>query len=201
MTPIREEEVEHTMSADSGAPEVKEEADVNINLAVNATPQVKEEADININMAVNTTALVGEKEVMNSSAASTVVPNHEEAELSSDTIVIGYFFQVPYVKWHPNLEMMSKAGLTQGQYERKVLNQGYVVYLACRLRIPNSYIVTTSCRARDACATGTFIFSLSCSLTRSTWSSPVVHVQTHSLTSCHHLAYFCKECGRLVGDW
>lgn len=108
MTPIREEEVEHTMSANIDTPDLKQEADVNVNLA--ETP----------------TALVNEEEVMNSSSASTIVPNHEEVELRSGTIVIAYFYQVPAVKWHPNLEMMSKAGLTQGQYERKVLSQGYV---------------------------------------------------------------------------
>ena len=183
MSPIREEEVEHsTMSENTDAPDLKEEADVNADMAVNAT------------------ALAGEEEVMNSSSASTIVPNHEEADISSDTIVIGYFFQVPSVKWHPNLEMMSQAGLTQGQYERKVLNQRYIDYFACRLRTPNSYIVTTSRRARDVCTTDTFIFSLSCSLTRSTWSSSIVHVQTHSLTSCHYLAYLCKNCGRLVEE-
>lgn len=199
MTPIREEEVEHdTMPANTDAPDLKEEADVNINMAVNAAPELKEEADASVNIAINATALVGEEEAMNSSSASTVVPNHEEAELSSDTIVIGYFFQVPYVKWHPNLEMMSKAGLTQGQYERKVLSEGYVDCFACRLRIPNStssqHHVELAMHVRRA----SFIFSLSCSLTRSTWSSLVVHVQTHSLTSCHYLAYICKECGRLV---
>lgn len=136
MTPIHEEEVENTMSANAGI------------------PILKEEADVNINMAANTTTLVGEEEVMTSSSASTIVPNHDEEEL----IVIGYFFQVPSVKWHPNLEMMSKAGLTQGQYEQKVLAHRYVDYFACRLRIPKVYIVTTSRRARHAYATSTFTF-------------------------------------------
>lgn len=109
MTPIREEEVETILSASA------------------STPILKEEADSNISVAANTTIPVGEEEVKMSSSASTVVPiREEEEELNCGTIVIGYFFQIPSVKWHPQLEMMSKAGVTQGQYEQRVLAQGYV---------------------------------------------------------------------------
>lgn len=182
MTPIREEEVEHTMSANIEAPNLKQEADVNVNLAENPT------------------VLVNEEEVMDSSSASTIVPNHEEAELSSGTIVIAYFYQVPSVKWHPDLEMMSKAGLTQGQYERKVLNQGYVECFI--LFVGYTYLIHTSSRLHVELAMptrrATPIFSLSCSLTRSTWSSLFVNFRTHLLTSCHYIT--CKDGGRLVGE-
>ena len=110
MIPIREEEVEVTISANVG------------------THTLKEEANVNANMAAKTTTPVSEEEVKTSSSASTIVPVREEEEqqLDSGVVVIGFFFQVPTVKWHPKLEMMSKAGLSQGQYERKVLAQEYV---------------------------------------------------------------------------
>lgn len=113
MTPIREEEGESTMSANA------------------STPIVKEQAGVNIKKAIDTTTHVGEEELNTSSSASTIVPIHDEEGRNSDTIVIAYFFQVPSVKWHPKLEMMSKSGLTQGQYERKVLAQGYVDNFDC----------------------------------------------------------------------
>ena len=131
MTPIREEEVEVTMSANVG------------------TQTLKEEADVNANMAAKTTTPVSEEEVKTSSSASTIVPvREEEQQLDSGVVVIGFLFQVPTVKWHPKLEMLSKAGLSQGQYERKVLAQEYVnsfylfffasrlLFLASRQRFP-----------------------------------------------------------------
>ena len=129
MTPICEEEVESTMSANLGSP-ARKEPDVNTKKAANATvPDGKEE------------------EIETSSSASTIVPVREEEkkeELESGMIVIGYFFQVPCVKWHPKLEMMSKAGLSQGQYERKVLAQGYVYNSSSRLSGTRSLIRTSS---------------------------------------------------------
>ena len=119
MTPIREEESESTMSANA------------------ATPIVKEEADVNIKKGADTTTPVGEEEFKTSSSASTIVPTQKEEANKRGMVVIGYFYQVPSVKWHPNFEMMSKAGLSQGQYERIILAQGYVDnfdYLACPLR-------------------------------------------------------------------
>ena len=119
MTPIREEEGETTMSTNDGA----------------SIPKV--EANVNVHMAANTTTTDGQKGVKTSNLATTIVPVREEKEeLGSEMMVVGYFFQVPSVKWHPNLEMMSKAGLTQGQYEHKVLAQGYVDDFACQLRHP-----------------------------------------------------------------
>lgn len=111
MSPIREEEAEGTMSANV------------------CTPTPKSDAIVNANMTANTATPIGEKEeVKTSSSASTMAPvgKEDKEELGSGTISIGYFFQVPCVKWNPTLEMMSKAGLSQGQYERKVLAQGYV---------------------------------------------------------------------------
>ena len=109
MAPIREEEVETTMSTNNGA------------------SILGVEANVNVHMAANTTTINGQEEVKASSSASNILPvRKEEEEHGSEMMVIGYFFQVPSVKWHPNLEMMSKAGLTQGQYEQKVLAQGYV---------------------------------------------------------------------------
>ena len=108
MTPIREEEVESVMSAKT------------------STPALEKEADVSANKAANTTAPDGKEEEINtSSSANTIIPIREE-ELNGGMIVIGYVFQVPGVKWHPQLEMMSKSGLRQGQYERNVLAQGYV---------------------------------------------------------------------------
>ncbi|KAF6221222.1 hypothetical protein HO133_002077 [Letharia lupina] len=107
ITPIREDEVESTTSA------------------IADTPFIKEEVHVNINMAAKTATPVGEEEGKTSSSASTMVPIREEEELDGEMMVIGYFFQVPSVKWHPKLEMMSKAGLTQGQYEQKVLAQEF----------------------------------------------------------------------------
>ena len=120
MTPIREEEVQTTLSANA------------------STTICKDEAAVNINVAANSTTPIDEEEVKTSSSASTIVPvrEEEEEELDSGMIVVGYFFQVPSVKWHPKLEMMSKAGLSQGQYEQKVLAQGYVDDVACRPRHP-----------------------------------------------------------------
>lgn len=119
MTPIHEE-IESTMPEIAG------------------TPILKEEAGVSINVAADTTTQDGKKEeVETSSSASTVVPvNEEEEELDSGMIAIGYFFNVPSVKWHPELEMMSRPGLTQGQYEQRVLAQGYVHDFLCRLRHP-----------------------------------------------------------------
>lgn len=168
ITPIREDEVESTTSA------------------IADTPFIKEEVHVNINMAAKTATPVGEEEGKTSSSASTMVPIREEEELDGEMMVIGYFFQVPSVKWHPKLEMMSKAGLTQGQYEQKVLAQEYVDYFACPLCTPSLHIITTSRRAHDAHATSTSTISLFCSLTRSTWSSLFVHIKTsliHFLSS------------------
>lgn len=111
MSPIREEEVESTMSANA------------------CTPNPEADANVNANMTANTATPISEKEeVKTSSSASTMIPVREKdkEELNSGTIAIGYVSQVPSVKWHPTLEMMSKAGMSQGQYERKVLAQGYV---------------------------------------------------------------------------
>ena len=113
MTPIREEDIEGTMAADDGAP----------------TPTLEGATGVNANVTVKTTIPMSEKEdIKTSSSTSTIVPVRKETEkdVDSGTITIGHFFQVPSVKWHPELEMMSKAGLTQRQYERKVLGQGYV---------------------------------------------------------------------------
>ena len=108
MTPILEEGVESTMSANVGPCFPKKEANF----------------DVDINIAAKTTTTDRQEEVKTSSSASTIVPvREEEEELDGEMMVIGYFFQVPSVKWHPKLEMMSKAGLTQGQYEQKVLAQ------------------------------------------------------------------------------
>ena len=115
MTPIREEEVESTVAVNVGTSTLKGDA------CVNANP-----------IAETTLPVSGKEEVKSSSSTSTVVPVHKgvvKKELESGMIAIGYFYQVPSVKWHPQLEMMSKAGLTQGQYERKVLAQGYVYSL------------------------------------------------------------------------
>lgn len=110
ITPIREEEdVDSIMSADTG------------------TRILKEDAHVNTNMVASTATPVGEEEVKTSSSASTIVPIREEQEeVDSDDhiIVVGFVFQVPSAKWHSKLEMMSKAGLSQGQYEQKVLAQG-----------------------------------------------------------------------------
>ncbi len=109
MAPIREEEVENTMSTNDSA------------------SILEVEANANVHKTANTTTTDGQDEVKASSSATTILPvRGEEKELDSEMMVIGYFFQVPSVKWHPNLEMMSKAGLTQGQYEQKVLAKGYV---------------------------------------------------------------------------
>ena len=109
MTPIREEEVQTALSANA------------------ATALCKVEASVNTNVAADSTTPIDDEEIKTSSSASTIVPvREEEEELDSEMIVVGYFFQVPSVKWHPKLEMMSKAGLSQGQYEQKVLAQGYV---------------------------------------------------------------------------
>lgn len=130
MTPIREE-VESTMSANADTHALKEEADVNINKAANTTVPVSKE-----------------EEVKTSSSASTIVPFYEEEEedVDSGIITIGYFFKVPCVKWHPEIEMMSKSGLTQGQYERKVLAQGYVDH-SFRLSV-TAFPIYTSSRLR-----------------------------------------------------
>ena len=121
MTSIREEEIEGTMPTNVG------------------TPSHEGNASVNIIMKENTSTPIGGEEVVKTSgSATTIVPGHEEGkqdndqELDSGMVVIGYFFEVPSVKWHPALEMMSKAGLTQGQYERKVLAQRYVyLFLYC----------------------------------------------------------------------
>ncbi|CAD6582090.1 MAG: hypothetical protein ASARMPREDX12_000754 [Alectoria sarmentosa] len=108
MTPIREEEVQTALSANA------------------ATALCKVEASVNTNVAADSTTPIDDEEIKTSSSASTIVPvREEEEELDSEMIVVGYFFQVPSVKWHPKLEMMSKAGLSQGQYEQKVLAQGF----------------------------------------------------------------------------
>ena len=113
MSPIREEDIEGTMAADDGTP----------------TPTLEGDTGVNANVAIKTTMPMSEKEdIETSSSTSTIVPLRKETEKDVDSgmITIGHFFQVPSVKWHPELEMMSKAGLSQGQYERKVLAQGYV---------------------------------------------------------------------------
>ena len=131
MTPIREEEVESIKSAQI------------------CTPALEEEADVSANNAANTTAPDGtEEEINTSSSASTIVPIREE-ELYNGIIIIGYFFQVPGVKWHPQLEMMSKSGLSQGEYERKVLAQGYVDYSSSRLIDTLSSFTSSSSCSRD----------------------------------------------------
>ena len=102
MTPIREEEhFDGIISADGGG--------------------LSEEAQVNINVTSNTSASIGEEEITTSSTSTTIVPVHEEEQVDDGEIEMAYFFQVPSVKWNARLEMMSKAGLTQGQYERKVL--------------------------------------------------------------------------------
>ena len=139
MTPIREEDIEGTMAARDSTP----------------TPTLEGDTGVNANVTVKTTIPVSEKEDMESSSStSTIVPMHKEVEKDVDSgmITIGHFFQVPSVKWHPELEMMSKAGLTQGQYERKVLAQEYVysALICCysaKVRFPYSCIDTTSCRS------------------------------------------------------
>ena len=114
MTPIREEETEGTMAASDGTP----------------TPTLEGEPGVNAKVTVKTTVpLSKEEEIKTSSSTSTIVPKHKEKtkkDVDGGMITIGHFSQVPAVKWHPELEMMSKAGLTQGQYERKVLAQKYV---------------------------------------------------------------------------
>ena len=108
MAPIREEEVESVMSDKT------------------STPTLEKKANVSANKAADTTAPGGDEEKINtSSSASTIVPIRPE-EQHGGMIVIGYVFQVPSVKWHPQLEMMSKSGLSQGEYERNVLAQGYV---------------------------------------------------------------------------
>ena len=111
MPPIREEEIESTMPADVGRPTLEGDASVNAKIAANTAMATSEK-----------------EEIKTSGSTSTMVPIHQgvEKELGSGTIAIGYFFQVPCVKWHPELEMMSKVGLSQGEYERRVLAQGYV---------------------------------------------------------------------------
>ena len=115
MTSIREEEIEGTMPTNVDTPSHEGNSNVNTILKENTTTPIGEE-----------------EEIKTSSSATTIVPGREEGEqdkdkkLDSGMVVIGYFFEVPSVKWHPALEMMSKAGLTQGQYERKVLAQRYV---------------------------------------------------------------------------
>ena len=116
MTPIREEGIEDTMAAGDGTP----------------TPTLGGDTGIKANITVKTTIPMSEKEeIKTSSSTSTIVPVRKETEkdVDSGVITIGRFFQVPSVKWHPELEMMSKAGLTQGQYERKVVAQGYVYFV------------------------------------------------------------------------
>ena len=115
MTPIREEDIEDTMAADDGT----------------RTSTLEGNSGVNANFTVNTAIPMSEKEeIKTPSSTSTIVPVRKETEkdvdVDSGTITIGHFSQVPSVKWHPELEMMSKAGLTQKQYERKVLEQGYV---------------------------------------------------------------------------
>ena len=115
------------------------------------TPALEKEAEVGANKAANMTTTPDDKEeeINTSSSASTIVPLGEE-EMNGGMIVIGYFFQVPSVKWHPQLEMMSKSGLSQGQYERKVLAQGYVDGSSSRLiaTTPSSFMSSSSC-ARD----------------------------------------------------
>ena len=135
MTPIPEEGVESTMSANVGPCFPKKEANF----------------DVDINIAAKTTTTDRQDEVKTSSSASTIVPvREEEEELNGEMMVIGYFFQVPSVKWHPKLEMMSKAGLTQGQYEQKVLAQGYVDCFACQRWHPQ-FIHHHKSRASSSC--------------------------------------------------
>ena len=107
MTPICEEEVQAILPA-------------------SASTSTYEEAGVDVNMAANSTTSVSDEEVKTSSSASTIVRVRGEEELNGEMVVIGYFLQVPSVKWHPQLEMMSKAGLTQKQYEQRVLAQGCV---------------------------------------------------------------------------
>ena len=107
MTPIREEEhFDGIISANGGS--------------------LNEEAQVNVDVTSNTTASIGEEEAIASSTSTTIVPVHEEEQVDDGEIEMAYFFQVPGVKWNAKLEMMSKAGLTQGQYERKVLAEEYV---------------------------------------------------------------------------
>lgn len=122
MTPIREEEISSTTSANADAPILQEDANVGVQLAANTTAP-----------------MVDEEEVKTPSSASTTVPVKEEAKLDSEMVVIGYCFQVPFVKWHSKLEMMSKAGLAQKQYEQKVVAQGCVGHFICCL--PNLQFV------------------------------------------------------------
>lgn len=128
MTPIREEDIEGTMAADDGTP----------------TPTLEGGTGVNANVTVKTTIPRSEKEeIKTSSSTSTIVPVRKETEKNVDSgmITVGHFSQVPSVKWHPELEMMSKAGLTQGQYERKVVAQGYV----CSAFICYSAMISFSC--------------------------------------------------------
>ena len=135
MTPIREEDIEGTMAAGEGTP----------------TPTLEGDTGVNANVTVKNTIAMSEKEdIETSSSTSTIVPVHKEVEKDVDSgmITVGHFFQVPSVKWHPELEMMSKAGLSQGQYERKVLAQGYVysvlICYSAKVRFPNSCIKNTT---------------------------------------------------------
>ena len=122
MTPIREEEVDSSSPAHASTLVREEGPDVNANIA--AATKISDDNE--------------EDDVKRSSTATTVIPIHEQQqEPESGIILIGYFFQVPRVKWHPKLEMMSKAGLTQGQYERKVLAQGCV---DCSFLIPRRHV-------------------------------------------------------------
>lgn len=118
MTTIREEEVQKILPA------------------IASTSTYEEEAGVDINMAANSTTSVSSEEVKASSSASTIVPVRGKEELNSEMVVIGYFLQVPSVKWHPKLEMMSKAGVTQRQYEQKVLVQGYVDCFCLSATVP-----------------------------------------------------------------
>ena len=128
MTPIREEDIEGTLAADDGTP----------------TPTPEGDTGVSANVTVKTTIPRSEKEeIKTSSSTSTVVPVRKETEKNVDggMITIGHFSQVPSVKWHPELEMMSKAGLSQGQYERKVLALGYVCSAFTCYSATGSYFV------------------------------------------------------------
>ena len=141
MTPIREEDIEGTMAASDGTP----------------TPTLEGNPVVNAKkVTFNTTVPMStEEEIKTSSSTSTIVPMHKEKKKDVDggMITIGHFSQVPSVKWHPELEMMSKAGLTQRQYERKVLAQKYVYStLICypatvSYFVQQYYLVTCSCRS------------------------------------------------------
>ena len=144
----------------------------------------KVEAHVNDDKTANVATHANEEEeVKTSSPANTSAPRREKAhkEVDSGMIAIGYCFEVPSVKWHPQLEMMSKAGLTQGQYERKVWAQKYVVCLLLLLlntMNPNCTWFMTSCRACHEYTTILYTFPLFCSLTRSALSSVFIQVQT-----------------------